>query len=67
MKFIENAVRFDQQSNAVYVKNKMDVNDVKGAELCTVLKAMDVSLSFVLFIYYHVVHITLLMLVVTLV
>ncbi|PWA73800.1 centromere/kinetochore protein, putative (ZW10) [Artemisia annua] len=42
VKFIENAVRFDQQSNAVYVKHKMDVNDVKGAELCTVLKAMDV-------------------------
>ncbi|GJV10520.1 centromere/kinetochore protein zw10 [Tanacetum coccineum] len=42
VKFIENAVRFDQQSNVVYVKNMMDVNNVKGVELCTILKAMDV-------------------------
>ncbi|XP_071726029.1 centromere/kinetochore protein zw10 homolog [Rutidosis leptorrhynchoides] len=42
VKFIENAVRFDHQSNAVFVKNKVALNDMKGVELCTVLKAMDV-------------------------
>lgn len=38
-------MRFDQQSNAVYVKNTMSMNDIQGVELYTVLKAMDVSLS----------------------
>ncbi|CAI9294822.1 unnamed protein product [Lactuca saligna] len=42
VKFMENAVRFDQQSNAVYVKNRMAMNDNQGVELCTVVKAMHV-------------------------
>lgn len=42
VKFVENAVRFDQQSNAVYVKNTMAMNDIEGVELSTVLKAMHV-------------------------
>ncbi|KAJ9560953.1 hypothetical protein OSB04_006113 [Centaurea solstitialis] len=42
VKFVENAVRFDQQSNAVCVKNTMAMNDIQGVELSTVLKAMHV-------------------------
>ncbi|KAL4555461.1 hypothetical protein LXL04_038080 [Taraxacum kok-saghyz] len=42
VKFMENAVRFDQQTNAVYVKNRMGMNDSQGVELCTVVKAMHV-------------------------
>ncbi|KAK1439798.1 hypothetical protein QVD17_05619 [Tagetes erecta] len=42
VKFIENAVKFDQQSNSVYVKNTMSMHDIQGIELCTVLKAMNV-------------------------
>lgn len=42
VKFIENAVRFDEQSNSVYVKNTMAMNNTQGIELHTVLKAMDV-------------------------
>ncbi|KAI3809727.1 hypothetical protein L1987_19327 [Smallanthus sonchifolius] len=42
VKFIENAVIYDQQSNSVYVKNIMCMNDIQGIELCTVLKAMHV-------------------------
>ncbi|KAI3675180.1 hypothetical protein L1987_84766 [Smallanthus sonchifolius] len=42
VKFIENAVIYDQQSNSVYVKNTMCMNDIQGIELCTVLKAMHV-------------------------
>ncbi|KVI10666.1 RZZ complex, subunit Zw10 [Cynara cardunculus var. scolymus] len=42
VKFVENAVRFDQQSNAVYVKNTMAMNDIQAVELNTVLKAMHV-------------------------
>lgn len=42
---MENAVRFDQQSNVVYVKNRMAMNDNQGVELCTVVKAMHVSLN----------------------
>ncbi|KAL8238127.1 hypothetical protein R6Q59_019208 [Mikania micrantha] len=42
VKFIGNAVIFDQQSNAVYVKNTMHINDIQGIELSTVFKAMQV-------------------------
>ncbi|XP_076932187.1 centromere/kinetochore protein zw10 homolog [Bidens hawaiensis] len=42
VKFIENAVKFDQQTNSVHVKNTMPINDIQGIELCTVLKAMHV-------------------------
>ncbi|MFS7999357.1 putative RZZ complex, subunit Zw10 protein [Helianthus anomalus] len=43
VKFIEKAVKFDPQTNSVYVKNTMSMNDdIQGIELCTVLKAMHV-------------------------
>ncbi|KAL8205294.1 hypothetical protein R6Q57_008845 [Mikania cordata] len=42
VKFIGNAVIYDQQSNAVYVKNTMHINDIQGIELSTVFKAMQV-------------------------
>ncbi|KAI3674928.1 hypothetical protein L2E82_51804 [Cichorium intybus] len=42
VKFMENAVRFDEQSNSVYVTNRMAMNDNQGVELCTVVKAMHV-------------------------
>nr|XP_043620599.1 centromere/kinetochore protein zw10 homolog isoform X2 [Erigeron canadensis] len=42
VKFIENAVRFDHETNVVHVKNTLSVNDIQGVELSTVLKAMDV-------------------------
>ncbi|KAJ0834715.1 putative RZZ complex, subunit Zw10 protein [Helianthus annuus] len=43
VKFVEKAVKFDPQTNSVYVKNNMSMNDdIQGIELCTVLKAMHV-------------------------
>ncbi|KAJ0441514.1 putative RZZ complex, subunit Zw10 protein [Helianthus annuus] len=43
VKFVEKAVKFDPQTNSVYIKNNMSMNDdIQGIELCTVLKAMHV-------------------------
>ncbi|KAJ0463860.1 putative RZZ complex, subunit Zw10 protein [Helianthus annuus] len=43
VKFIEKAVTFDHQTNSVYLKNTMSINDdTQGIALCTVLKAMHV-------------------------
>ncbi|CAK9134758.1 unnamed protein product [Ilex paraguariensis] len=39
---MENAVRFEQESNAVRVKLQLSVKAIEGIELHTVLKAMDV-------------------------
>ncbi|CAI9772567.1 unnamed protein product [Fraxinus pennsylvanica] len=42
LKFMEKAVQFEQETNVVRVKYQLTVNDIKGVELHTVLKAMDV-------------------------
>ncbi|KAL2547785.1 Centromere/kinetochore protein zw10-like protein [Forsythia ovata] len=42
LKFIEKAVQFEQETNIVHVKYLLTVNDIKGVELYTVFKAMDV-------------------------
>ncbi|XP_047946619.1 centromere/kinetochore protein zw10 homolog isoform X2 [Salvia hispanica] len=41
LRFMENAVRFDQDANAVYVKYQID--GVNGLELSTLMNAMDVA------------------------
>ncbi|KAG8387062.1 hypothetical protein BUALT_Bualt03G0214300 [Buddleja alternifolia] len=43
LRFIENAVRFEQEDNAVHVKLRGTMNGTDGLELYTVLKAMDVA------------------------
>ncbi|KAL7000014.1 hypothetical protein U1Q18_001164 [Sarracenia purpurea var. burkii] len=40
--FLENAVRFEQQHNAVQVNYLLSTNGIDGVELQTILKAMDV-------------------------
>ncbi|PSS16115.1 Centromere/kinetochore protein like [Actinidia chinensis var. chinensis] len=42
VRFMENAVRFDQQHNEVRVNYLLSLNGIEGVELSTVLKAMDV-------------------------
>ncbi|GFY97580.1 centromere/kinetochore protein, putative [Actinidia rufa] len=42
VRFMENAVRFDQQHNEVRVNYLLSLNGIEGVELRTVLKAMDV-------------------------
>ena len=46
---MENAVRFDQDANAVYVKYQID--GVNGLELSTLMNAMDVSKNWKIFPY----------------
>lgn len=43
MRFMENAVRFEQNGDALHVKYQMTVDGVKDLELFTVMNAMDVS------------------------
>ena len=43
MRFMETAVRFEKERNAVRVSYQSSVNGVGGIELHTILKAMDVS------------------------
>lgn len=44
-KFMENAVRFEQDSRTIRVKYKLCVDKMDGIELHTVMEAMDVSFS----------------------
>ena len=48
MKFMEKAVRFDGDLNQVEVKYHLEVENVNGIQLHTVVEAMDVS-EFVIF------------------
>lgn len=43
MKFMEKAVQFDGTSNHVEVKYCLEVDNISGIELQTVMEAMDVS------------------------
>lgn len=43
MKYMEKAVRFDGDLNQVEVKYQLEVENVNGIQLQTVLEAMDVS------------------------
>lgn len=43
MRFMENAVRFEQNDDALRVKYQMTVDGVNDLELSTVMNAMDVS------------------------
>ncbi|XWS47374.1 hypothetical protein CRYUN_Cryun14cG0146900 [Craigia yunnanensis] len=42
-KFMENAVRFEQDSRRIRVKYRLSVDEIDGIELHTVLEAMDVA------------------------
>ncbi|KAK6286913.1 hypothetical protein POUND7_013092 [Theobroma cacao] len=42
-KFMENAVRFDQEARSIRVKYRLRVDEIDGIELHTVLEAMDVA------------------------
>ncbi|KAI3457630.1 hypothetical protein Pfo_014293 [Paulownia fortunei] len=43
LRFMENAVRFEQEGNAVHVKYQTTMNGIDGLELYTVLQAMHVA------------------------
>ncbi|GFP90896.1 centromere/kinetochore protein zw10 homolog [Phtheirospermum japonicum] len=43
LRFVENAVQFDQGGNALHIKHQASKNGIDGLELSTVLKAMDVA------------------------
>ncbi|KAK6134974.1 hypothetical protein DH2020_031258 [Rehmannia glutinosa] len=43
LRFMENAVQFDQGGNALHIKYQMTMNGIDGLELHTILKAMDVA------------------------
>ncbi|KAL3633868.1 hypothetical protein CASFOL_022630 [Castilleja foliolosa] len=43
VRFMENAVQFDQGGNALHIKHRTSKNGIDGLELSTVLKAMDVA------------------------
>ncbi|XP_057792723.1 centromere/kinetochore protein zw10 homolog [Salvia miltiorrhiza] len=43
LRFMENAVRFDQNDNAVHVKWQISVDGINGLELYTIMNAMDVA------------------------
>lgn len=45
MKFMQNAVRFERDTNRLLVQYRLRLNGVDGIELRTVLEAMDVSQS----------------------
>ena len=42
-KFMEYAVRFEQDSRRIRVKYRLSVDEIDGIELHTVVEAMDVS------------------------
>lgn len=43
LRFVENAVRFEQEGNTVHIKSRASVNGIDGIELYTILKAMDAA------------------------
>ncbi|KAG6416995.1 hypothetical protein SASPL_124436 [Salvia splendens] len=43
LRFMENGVRFDQDTNAVHVKHQISVDGINGLELSTIMNAMDVA------------------------
>ncbi|XP_041990661.1 centromere/kinetochore protein zw10 homolog [Salvia splendens] len=43
LRFMENAVRFDQDTNAVHVKYQISVDGINDLELSTIMNAMDVA------------------------
>lgn len=43
LRFMENAVRFEQDGNAVHVKHQITVDGINGLELFTVMNAMEVA------------------------
>ncbi|XP_047943283.1 centromere/kinetochore protein zw10 homolog [Salvia hispanica] len=43
LRFMENAVRFDQDTNTVHVKYQISVDGINGLELSTIMNAMDVA------------------------
>ncbi|KAK4492826.1 hypothetical protein RD792_000151 [Penstemon davidsonii] len=43
LRFMEKAVRFDQEGNALHVMSRPTMNEIDGLELYTVLKAMDIA------------------------
>ncbi|XP_073151139.1 centromere/kinetochore protein zw10 homolog [Henckelia pumila] len=43
LRFVEAAVRFEQEGNTFHIKNQASVNGIDGLELYTILKAMDAA------------------------